>query len=76
MPNGFIPRSSGNRAIVIGAGVSGLCAAQALVNRFEHVTVLKRDELPSDANCPARRAPGKAGVWIARGATKALEADI
>ena len=33
-------------AIVIGAGLGGLCAAAALVQRFERVLVLERDALP------------------------------
>jgi 2-polyprenyl-6-methoxyphenol hydroxylase-like FAD-dependent oxidoreductase len=73
MLNGFVPQSSGKRAIVIGAGVSGLCAAQALVNHFEHVTVLERDELPSDATARPGAPQGKQAHGLLGGATKALE---
>lgn len=40
-------------AVVIGAGMSGLTAARALAERFEHVTVLERDHL---ADAAAQRA--------------------
>jgi 2-polyprenyl-6-methoxyphenol hydroxylase-like FAD-dependent oxidoreductase len=36
-------------AIVIGAGMGGLAAAAALADSFQHVTVLERDALRSDA---------------------------
>jgi 2-polyprenyl-6-methoxyphenol hydroxylase-like FAD-dependent oxidoreductase len=39
----------GKQAVVIGAGISGLAAAQALADHFEQVVVLERDRLPSDA---------------------------
>src|SRR5260370_6230656 len=51
MLNEFATASShiGRRAIVIGAGVSGLSAADGLANHFEEVVVLERDELPDGA---------------------------
>jgi 2-polyprenyl-6-methoxyphenol hydroxylase-like FAD-dependent oxidoreductase len=63
----------GKRAVVIGAGVSGLSAAQALADHFEEVIVLERDALPSGAaprpgTPQARQAHGLLG-----GAIKALE---
>ncbi|MEJ0015204.1 MAG: NAD(P)-binding protein [Acetobacteraceae bacterium] len=36
-------RTSGRRAIVIGAGIGGLAAAQVLADHFERVVVLERD---------------------------------
>jgi 2-polyprenyl-6-methoxyphenol hydroxylase-like FAD-dependent oxidoreductase len=39
----------GKHAIVIGAGMGGLVAAKTLSFYFDHVTVLERDKLPSDA---------------------------
>src|SRR5215469_17572260 len=75
MHNGYYVTSShvGKRAVVIGAGVSGLSAAQALADHFEEVIVLERDELPSDTaprpgTPQARQAHGLLG-----GAIKALE---
>ncbi|GAB7042850.1 MULTISPECIES: FAD-dependent oxidoreductase [Catenuloplanes] len=35
-------------AIVIGAGIAGLCAARALAGRFATVTVVDRDRLPDE----------------------------
>jgi 2-polyprenyl-6-methoxyphenol hydroxylase-like FAD-dependent oxidoreductase len=45
--------SSRRTALVIGAGIAGLCAARTLSDRFERVVVLDRDELP-DAAVPRR----------------------
>jgi glycine/D-amino acid oxidase-like deaminating enzyme len=58
MLNGFATVRSplGKRAIVIGAGVSGLSAARALADYFEEVIALERDELPSGAT-PRPGAP-------------------
>src|SRR5215469_11259993 len=69
------PTSStiGKRAIVIGAGVSGLSAAQALVNHFEDVTVLERDELLSSAAARSGAPQGKQAHGLLGGAIKALE---
>lgn len=39
----------GRRAVVIGAGISGLSAAGALRGHFEEVVVLERDDLPATA---------------------------
>ncbi|MEO7260105.1 MAG: tryptophan 7-halogenase [Jatrophihabitantaceae bacterium] len=39
----------GKSALVIGAGIAGLCAARTLADRFEQVLVLDRDELPDEA---------------------------
>src|SRR5260370_30410380 len=75
MLNEFATASShiGRRAIVIGAGVSGLSAANALANHFEEVIVLERDELPYGAT-PRPGAPqGKQAHGLLGGAMKALE---
>jgi 2-polyprenyl-6-methoxyphenol hydroxylase-like FAD-dependent oxidoreductase len=37
--------SKGAHAVVIGAGISGLCAARALGSHFERITLLERDPL-------------------------------
>jgi 2-polyprenyl-6-methoxyphenol hydroxylase-like FAD-dependent oxidoreductase len=39
----------GESALVIGAGIAGLCAARTLAGRFERVLVLDRDKLPDSA---------------------------
>jgi 2-polyprenyl-6-methoxyphenol hydroxylase-like FAD-dependent oxidoreductase len=41
--------SFGHHAIVVGAGIAGLTAAEALSPYFDEVTVLERDALPSTA---------------------------
>lgn len=38
-----------NRAVVIGSGIGGMCAARVLSDRFERVTLIERDELPEGA---------------------------
>jgi len=43
----------GTSALVVGAGIGGLCAARTLAGRFEQVLVLDRDQLP-DAAVPRR----------------------
>src|SRR5262249_47597083 len=43
------PRLIGKRAVVVGAGIAGLCAARVLADYFEHVAVLERDILSQDA---------------------------
>ena len=44
-----MPNSFGHHAVVIGAGMGGLAAAQALSSCFDKVTVLERDALPTIA---------------------------
>ena len=41
--------SMGKHAVVIGAGMAGILAAQVLAQRFDRVTVVERDQLPDDA---------------------------
>jgi 2-polyprenyl-6-methoxyphenol hydroxylase-like FAD-dependent oxidoreductase len=51
----------GKRAVIIGAGIGGLTAAQALVGHFEKIVVLERDVLPAGieprAGVPQDRHP-------------------
>jgi pimeloyl-ACP methyl ester carboxylesterase/2-polyprenyl-6-methoxyphenol hydroxylase-like FAD-dependent oxidoreductase len=58
----------GEHALVIGAGMGGLLAATALADQFERVTVIERDELPSEVT-PRRAIPqGRhAHALLARG---------
>jgi phytoene dehydrogenase-like protein len=44
-----MPNPIGQHAVVVGAGMGGLTAAQALAAHFERVTVLERDALPEIA---------------------------
>src|SRR5215813_10262485 len=75
MHNGYYTKSShaDKPAIVIGAGVSGLSAAQALANHFEEVIVLERDELPSGTAARPGTPQGKQAHGLLGGAIKALE---
>src|SRR6476619_6505753 len=41
-----MPKSLGGHAVVVGAGMAGLAAAQATSDYFDRVTVLDRDMLP------------------------------
>ena len=50
------PRKLGGRALVVGAGMSGLLSARVLVEHFERVTVLDRDRLP-EAPEPRKGVP-------------------
>lgn len=45
-------RTIGERAVVAGGSIAGLCAARVLADRFEEVVVLERDEFPAE---PATR---------------------
>jgi len=44
-----MPKSLGNHAIVLGAGMAGLATAQVLSSHFSKVTVLERDLLPGES---------------------------
>ena len=63
----------GKRAVVIGAGVSGLSAAQALANHFEDVIVLDRDEMPSGSTTRPGTPQARQAHGLLGGAIKALE---
>ena len=63
----------GERAIVVGAGVSGLSAARVLSDYFDEVMILDRDEL-SDEAIPRPGVPqGKQPHGLLGGGLKALE---
>jgi flavin-dependent dehydrogenase len=53
VPTGGAKRPRHGHAIVIGASIAGLLAARALVDHFEQVTIVERDQLPTG---PAFRA--------------------
>ncbi len=41
------PYPLGSQALVIGSGITGLSAARVLVNYFDQVTIIDRDQLPA-----------------------------
>jgi 2-polyprenyl-6-methoxyphenol hydroxylase-like FAD-dependent oxidoreductase len=53
----------GKRAVVIGAGMSGLAAARALADHFEEVIVIERDNLPTEAT-PRTGAPQSGHIHV------------
>ncbi len=61
----------GERAIVIGASIAGLCAARVLSDFYDRVTLFERDDLPST---PAQRTTVPQGrhvhLLMARGAAE------
>jgi 2-polyprenyl-6-methoxyphenol hydroxylase-like FAD-dependent oxidoreductase len=60
------------KAIVVGAGMGGLAAAKALANHFGQVTVLDRDNLPSQAEPRIGTAQSKHTHALIAGGLKAL----
>ncbi|EUC12724.1 UNVERIFIED_ORG: 2-polyprenyl-6-methoxyphenol hydroxylase-like FAD-dependent oxidoreductase [Burkholderia sp. CF145] len=65
-------RSSGERAVVIGAGMGGLPATQVLADHFREVVVLERDVLPADATPRPGVPQGKHPHGLLAGGLKAL----
>jgi 2-polyprenyl-6-methoxyphenol hydroxylase-like FAD-dependent oxidoreductase len=63
----------GKRAIVVGAGLSGLSAARVLSDYFDQVIILDRDELPDDATPRPGVPQGKQPHVLLSGGIKALE---
>lgn len=62
----------GKRAIVIGAGVSGLAAAQVVADHFEEVVVSESDELPAGATARPGVPQGTQAHGLLGGAAKGL----
>ncbi|MFC0397706.1 NAD(P)/FAD-dependent oxidoreductase [Paraburkholderia rhizosphaerae] len=65
-------RFSEQHAIVIGAGIGGLAAAAALSRHFGQVTVLERDQLPSDPRPRPGVAQGRHLHGLLSGGSAAL----
>jgi FAD dependent oxidoreductase len=64
--------SIGKRAVVIGAGLSGLAAAGALANHFDEVVILERDELHAEAVTRSGVPQGKHPHLLLSGGMNAL----
>jgi 2-polyprenyl-6-methoxyphenol hydroxylase-like FAD-dependent oxidoreductase len=64
----------GKRAVVIGAGIGGLTAAQALAGKFEKIVVLERDVLPAQAEARAGVPQGRHAHALLPGGAAALDA--
>ena len=64
----------GRRAIVVGAGMGGLTAAQALARHFERVVVLESDVLRDDTGDRAGVPQGKHVHLLLAGGERALSA--
>jgi 2-polyprenyl-6-methoxyphenol hydroxylase-like FAD-dependent oxidoreductase len=63
----------GRRAVVVGAGMSGLAAAGALADFFEEVVVVERDSLPVGAADRAGTPQSKHIHALLGGGQQALE---
>ncbi|MEH2589390.1 2-polyprenyl-6-methoxyphenol hydroxylase-like FAD-dependent oxidoreductase [Bradyrhizobium sp. AZCC 1721] len=68
-----MPDFARSHAVVIGAGMAGLTAAQAISRHFRKVTVIERDVLPAEA-APRRGTPQcQHAHMLLAGGLKALE---
>lgn len=68
----IVPPVPESTAVVIGAGIAGLCAARVLADRYARVVVLDRDHLPPDAS-PRRGVPqGNHGAVLLAAGQRAL----
>jgi 2-polyprenyl-6-methoxyphenol hydroxylase-like FAD-dependent oxidoreductase len=63
----------GRRAVVIGAGVGGLAAAQALSGKFEKIVVLERDVLPAQPEARMGVPQGRHAHALLPGGAAALD---
>jgi 2-polyprenyl-6-methoxyphenol hydroxylase-like FAD-dependent oxidoreductase len=64
---------SQNSAVVIGAGMAGLAAAQALSRHFTRVTILERDTLPSEAAPRSGTPQARHAHMLLAGGLRALQ---
>ena len=65
--------SFGKRAIVVGAGLSGLSVARVLSDHFDEVMIVDRDQLPDDVTARPGVPQGKQPHALLGGGLKALE---
>ena len=67
-------RTSNHHAVIVGASVAGLFTARVLADHFTKVTVLDRDELPSDATARKGAPQGRhAHALLAAGQRTLME---
>jgi flavin-dependent dehydrogenase len=66
----------GERAVVVGASMAGLCAARVLAPRFGEVVVLDRDDLPDSPGAAIQGAAGEAPTPVAATLDDGLESGI
>jgi 2-polyprenyl-6-methoxyphenol hydroxylase-like FAD-dependent oxidoreductase len=64
---------AGSHAVVIGAGMAGLTAAQAISRHFERVTVIERDLLPVEAAPRSGTPQAQHAHMLLAGGLKALQ---
>ena len=69
-----MPHHSRSHAVVIGAGMAGLTAAQALSRHFGKVTVLERDILPDEPAPRSGTPQAQNAHMLLAGGLKALQA--
>lgn len=65
----------GDRAVVVGGSVAGLCAARVLADGFETVTVLERDPLPEEP-IPRSSVPQGSQIHALQEAGRATLEDL
>ncbi len=63
----------GKSAVVLGGSIAGLCAAGALADYFDHVVVLERDILPSDAEHRRGVPQSKHPHWLLNSGRRAID---
>ena len=62
-----------SHAVVIGAGMAGLTAAQAISGHFEKVTIIERDVLPAEAAPRSGTPQAQHAHMLLAGGLKALQ---
>lgn len=65
--------SEQRRAVVIGASIAGLCTARVLAERFDHVLVVDRDNLPAGPEFRSAVPQGRHGHGLLETGQRALE---
>src|SRR4029453_12562101 len=68
-----MPDPARNHAVVIGAGMAGLTAAQAISRHFGKVTVIERDVLPAEAAPRTGTPQAQHAHMLLAGGLKALQ---